>query len=282
MKVLFVAMFSYISDNNSQSRGLQKAGCTVIEYNYRIRAGELGSQEARDREIVEVCNKEKPDLVLFSKCNLVHCSVIEECNRVAKTALWYMDPMSNFNNELIDKVKRCTYTFCALPEPTLAAQSLSKNAYFLHEGFDLDIDMPVDASYKHDVSFIGNLRGERGRYQRKYGFYNYTNSYNKEHSIAVAESRINLNFTEGGTSNRSYKVLASRGFLLTQPWPDMEKDFVDGKDLATFRNENEFEANVRYYLTNEEERKAIANHGYNTVQKFSRYNWAIKLLEKIT
>jgi Glycosyl transferases group 1 len=281
MKVLFVAVFSYTSDNNSQSRGLQAAGCQVIEYNYRIQASQLGSQEARDKDIVAVCYKECPDLVLFSKCNGVHFSVVDECNCIAKTALWYMDPMSNFNQELIDKIRRCTYTFCALPEPLKESQRHSTRAYFLHEGYDSDIDKPVDAAYKYDVSFIGHCRGERGRYQRKYGFHNYTDAYNKEHSMAVAETKINLNFTEGGTSNRTYKVLAARGFLLTQTWPTMDRDFVDGKDLVTFKNEDEFEAKIKYYLNNEEERKAIAEHGYNTVQKFTRYNWAKDLLGKL-
>src|SRR5579872_2111002 len=198
MKVLFVAVFSDTSTNNSQSKGLQKADCEVIEYNYRERAG-----SERDAEIVSICNKENPDFVLFSKCNGVHHSVIDRCNEVTKTVLWYMDPMSNFNEELIEKVKRCTHTFCALTEPYLFAKLHSQNVHFLQEGFDSDVNVPIDVPYKHDVSFIGNLRGQRLHYYRKYGFHNYTNAYGKEHCVAVGESKINLNFTEGGTSDRT-------------------------------------------------------------------------------
>jgi spore maturation protein CgeB len=50
---------------------------------------------------------------------------------------------------------------------------------------------------------------------------------------------------------------------------------------VTFSNEDEFEYKIKYYLNNEEERKAIAENGYKTVQKFSRDNWAVRLLEGI-
>lgn len=280
MKVLFIAVFSDTSTNNAQSRGLQKAGCQVIEYNYRNRAANIGGP-ARDQEIIDTCRLERPDFVLFSKCNGVHHRVIEECNKYSKTVMWYMDPLHNYDNELIEKIKRCTHTFCALTEPYLESHKYSKGVHFLQEGYDSLVNYPVDVPYKYDVSFIGNLRGERGHYQKKYGFHNYTSAYGKEHSIAVAETKINLNFTEGGTSDRTYKVLASKGFLLTQPWERMEKDFLDGRDFITFNNEKEFEYKVKYYLENEHERKTIAENGYNTVQKFSRDNWAVRLLEGI-
>lgn len=279
MKVLFIAVFSDTSTNNAQSRGLKKAGCEVIEYNYRVRASHIGA--ARDQEIIDTCRLERPDFVLFSKCNGVNARVIEECNKLSKTVMWYMDPLANFDNELAEKIKRCTHTFCALTLPYQEAQKYSDKVHFLHEGFDSAVNYPVDVPYKHDVSFIGNLRGERGRYQRKYGFHNYTRAYGKEHSIAVAETKINLNFTEGGTSDRTYKVLASKGFLLTQPWERMEKDFMDGRDLVTFSNEFEFEYKIKYYLNNEEERKAIAENGYRIVQNFNRDNWAVRLLKEI-
>jgi len=188
-----------------------------------------------------------------------------------------MDPLMNFDAEVIEKVNRCNYTFCALYEPYIEAKKHSKSVYFLHEGFDSAVNYPVTIPYKHDLSFIGNPRGERGYYIEKYKIYNYNNDYGAKHNEAVGESKINLNFTDGGTSDRTYKVLASRGFLLTQPWPEM--DFVDGKDLVVFNNENEFVEKVKYYLDKEEEREKIANHGYNTVQKFNRYNWAKNLLK---
>ena len=99
-----------------------------------------------------------------------------------------------------------------------------------------------------------------------------------KHSKAVSETKVNLNFTEGGTSDRTYKVLASRGFLLTQSWPRIEEDFKIGVDLDTFDSVNDFKQKIEYYLTHEDERKEIAAHGYRTVQKFNRTNFAKEII----
>lgn len=278
LRVMFVAVFADGSTNNAQSRGLQRAGCKVIEYDYRKKAEELGAN--RDADLVKTCEQRRPDLVLFSKCSTIHCNVIDECNKITKTALWYMDPMNNFNTELVAKIERCNYTFCALTVPYEESKKYSPSVHFLHEGFDGDSNFPVNVPYKHDVSFIGMLKGERRAWYDKHHFHVYSNVYDKNHSTAVCESKINLNFVhEGeGTSDRTYKVLASKGFLMTQTWKGMEADFVDGRDFVVF-NEQNYEDKVKYYLNHEEERKQIAEQGYQTVQKFSRDAWAINLLK---
>lgn len=59
----------------------------------------------------------------------------------------------------------------------------------------------------------------------------------------------------------------------------MGLDFIDGKDLITFNNSNELKNKIEYYLNNEEERLIIAENGYKSVQKFSRLEWAKKILK---
>ena len=150
---------------------------------------------------------------------------------------------------------------------------------FLQEGFDHIQNYPVNTDYLYEASFIGVLRNKRVDYHREIGFKVISDAYGEKHSEAVSQSKINLNFTEGGTSDRTYKVLASKGFLLTEPWPNMGLDFIDGKDLVTFNNSNELKNKIEYYLNNEEERLIIAENGYKSVQKFSRLEWAKKILK---
>ncbi len=275
-----VAVFNERSTNNSQADGFEKNGADVLCYDYRKRAKDIGARN-RDREIVQICSRERPDLVFFSKCNLVNSRVVKKCNRWSKTVLWYMDPLnSNFDKELVRKIKYASFTCCALQEPFFEARKLvAERAYFVHEGYDHTADYPIDSDYHHDISFIGELRGERQKYYDEIGFELITDAYGIDHSRAVGESRINLNFTDGGTSDRTYKVLASEGFLLTQPWPEMERDFVDGQDLVTFQGIRDLRSKIDYYLSHDDERKAIAEHGYNTVQKFSRIQFARRVLE---
>lgn len=280
MKILFVAVFNKNSTNWAQSQAFQENGHQVVEFNYRDVAARVGNPK-RDDILIETCKKEEPDVLIFSKCNEIDVRVVLECNKITKTILWYMDPLNyNFNQSLLNKIKHCHKTYCALWDPYEAARQYGGDKVkFLQEGFDHIQNYPVETEYVYDTSFIGVLRNKRHDYHRAVGFSVISNAYGEEHSKAVGQSKINLNFTEGGTSDRTYKVLASKGFLLTEPWPNMELDFIDGQDLVTFNNAEELKEKIDYYLNNEEERLRIAGSGHNAVQKFSRLEWAKRILK---
>jgi hypothetical protein len=115
MKIIFVAVFNENSTNNSQLDGLLKNGCDVIPFNYREINNKLKSNFLRDDTLIKLCKDESPDAVIFSKCNEIDIRVIDECNKISKTILWYMDPVnSQFSNELVLKIQKCTFTYCAL------------------------------------------------------------------------------------------------------------------------------------------------------------------------
>lgn len=283
MKILFVGVFSYESTNTSQADGFRKNGCEVIEFNYREIAQKIGNK-GRDQYLAHTCVLEQPDAIIFSKCNEIESWVVWFCNKICKTILWYMDPLNaGFNDSLIEKIKLCTHTFCALGEPHWEATKIAgaEKVSFLHEGYDHLSNYPIDTPYKYDYCFIGNPRGWRQKYVQALNIPIISNAYGKEHSQVVSETKINLNFTEGGTSDRTYKVLASKGFLLTEPWDGMERDFTIGKDLDVFTNVEELKNKIEFYLTNEQLRKEIANNGFNSVQKFDRIRWAKQIMDKI-
>jgi len=282
MKIIFAGVFNKNSTNWSQSDALKKNDVKVIEFNYRDAGKQLGNDE-RDNLLIEICKNEKPDVVLFSKCNEIHYRVVDECNKISKTILWYMDPLNlNFNTSLIEKINRCDLTFCALTTPYLKAKEIGGDkVFFLQEGFDHIHNYPMDVKKIYDVSFIGNLRNKRIDYHRNIPFKVISDAYAEKHSLIVSQTEINLNFTEGGTSDRTYKVLASRGFLLTEPWSEMENDFTIGEDLDIFTSVSELKDKIDYYLNNEIEMDKIRDNGYNKVQKFSRVIWAKKIIEKI-
>jgi spore maturation protein CgeB len=282
MKILFVAVFNYNSTNVSQADGFRKNGCEVIEFNYREIAAKHGDQH-RDEILIRLCWEEKPDVVVFSKCNEISYRVVSECNRVSKTVLWYMDTMNNnFNSSLTEKIKLSDFTFCAIWDSYIAAKKIGGDkVFFLQEGYDQTSNFPIESKYLYDVCFIGALRNRRIEYHNAINFPVIQSAFGKEHSLIVSQTKINLNFTEGGTSDRTYKVLASKGFLLTEPWESMENDFVIGQDLDIFTNIVELKNKIQYYLDHEDERLKIAEHGYITVQKFDRINWAKKIIEKL-
>jgi len=280
MKILFVAVFHPTSTNVSQSDGFKKNGYEVYEYNYRKRAQVLRSNQLRDEELLNIYNEYKPDVVVFSKCNEINPNIIDKIDAVK--VLWYMDPLNEqFTPSFRAKIEKCDITFCSLWEPYLAAKEVGGDkVHFLHEGYDHTSNYPIDIPYEHDVSFIGVLRNKRLQYHNALKFPVINGAFGVEHSEAVCKSKINLNFTEGGTSDRTYKVLASKGFLLTEAWPKMEEDFTNMKDLVTFDGVEDLRKKIDYYLRNESERLTIAEEGYKTVQKFSRINWAKNIIDK--
>jgi len=222
-----------------------------------------------------------PDLVVLSKCNDMGYGVLDYCDaRRIPTCLWYMDPHGNFNAELIAKITRATYVCCSMPSMADCARAHNPHAFYVPEGFDAAVDAPVpEEDVCDNVSFIGQMRGHRYTYRQAYPFKIITGAFGREHARAVCRSRINLNFTHGGASDRVYKVLAAGGFLLTQPWPGMADDFTSEKDFVTFGEPADMRNKIEHYLAHPDEAAAIAAHGRQTVQKFSRQNWAQRILD---
>lgn len=281
MKILFLGVFDKSSTNYSQAEAFERNGCEVIRCHFRTYL--LQSVDFMCKQIVDMLHYHKPDFVFFSKCNEVPKSVVSICNSKCNTILWYMDPMNiQYSTALQEKIQYCKHIFIALEAPYKETLKTRPDTHFLQEGFDPLIDKPVETEYQYDVSFIGNLRNSRINYTRQVPFTVISDAYSSKHALRVSQSKINLNFTEGGTSDRTYKVLAAGGFLLTQPWDNMERDFIIGKDLDIFTSPVELTEKIDYYINNENERLEIAKHGNNTVQKFNRTNWAKKILEVVT
>lgn len=282
MKLMFLGVFNKNSTNYSQALAFEHLGIDVKLVEYRDILKRFGKEDG-EKDIVRYIKQEKPDIVLYSKCNNLSTSVLEQAHDMsAINVLWYMDPIHNYNTELQHKIYTCDHSFFALEEPYNKAKlQLGSRIHFLEEGFDETVDKPTYDEKTIDVSFIGSLYGNRKDYIEELKALHITNAYGKLHAEAVSKSRINLNFTSGGTSDRTYKILASQGFLLTQPWEGMEKNFVNGEHLVTFNNIDQAKQKIKYYLNNPLERERIAMKGYLRVQKFNRINWASSILETV-
>jgi spore maturation protein CgeB len=282
MKVLFSAVFTKASTNYAQADGFERLGHEVIRFPLRDIAPQIGWSATCDK-LLDIVQKEKPDVVLFSKCHEIELRAWDAIkNMGCIVAYWYMDPMSNYSYDIEQRVKHSDVVFCALWDPHQHSLRLNPNSHFLQEGYDHLQNYPIKTDWPiKDVSFIGNLRSQkRHQYQQQIGFPVIQSAYGEEHSHAVCSTKINLNFTEGGCSDRVYKVLASKGFLLTDPWPMMEQDFVPDHDFAIFHDTQELREKIDFYLQNPDERQRIADNGYQTVQKFSRIEWARNIISE--
>lgn len=287
MKILHVAVFTSRSTNVWQADGFEGLGHKVVRYDYRAVAKKHGRSK-RDDHLIALCRREKPDIILFSKCNKMDVRVVKECNKIGTTVLWMMDGTFHLDTELIDKMKCSSYVFCADRDFTLEAKKYCQNSY-RHPcagGFDSRVHCPIDVPKVRDVVFIGDVHSYllpyRAMFKKQVNFSTVSGVYNKAHSKVVSETKINLCFTAGGgVSNRLYKLLAAGGFVLTMPWDTMKEDFSPGKDFVVFTTPSELKEKIKYYLENEDEREEIALHGHKTVQKYDYINYAKFILAKV-
>tara|TARA_R110000824_G_scaffold76640_1_gene194061 strand:- start:2508 stop:4211 length:1704 start_codon:yes stop_codon:yes gene_type:complete len=284
MKILFVAVFDEegVSSNTSQAIGLEKLGHQVHRYNYRVRGNEIGTLH-RDTEIVAVCKRESPDLVVFAKCNTVDTRVLIECKKLCTVCYWFPDPLVTYSEpEYYEKTKYADYFCCDKQNVLEKARKFNDNCHLIFDGYDSDLEYPKNLDQDIDVSFIGNYYGDR---KEKIDHLSHdvevvSDAYGSRHSEVVSRSTINLNFcTALGASDRIYKILGARGFLLSDDWIDREKYFEDGKHLVIYKDLDDLNEKIDYYLNNKEERDRIREAGYQEIQKHTRLAWGGKVVE---
>jgi hypothetical protein len=82
------------------------------------------------------------------------------------------------------------------------------------------------------------------------------------------------------TSDRLFRAIGSGIMVLAQHYYGIEKEFMVGKHLETFRSIAEMKEKIRFYLENPDKRKEIAMHGYEHVQaNFTYHNMVENIFE---
>lgn len=91
--------------------------------------------------------------------------------------------------------------------------------------------------------------------------------------IAINISHFDL---ERYTSDRMFRLMGSGAFCLTKWYPGIEKDFKDGEHLRVWKDLNELQTLINYYLEHEDERKLIAKQGCEYVRNNFTWEHVIK------
>lgn len=129
----------------------------------------------------------------------------------------------------------------------------------------------LSLSYKTDLELYTNSETKQLPFVQNKGKLDYW----EEMPIVFHNSRINLNVTIpnilDGIPLRVFDILGCRGFCLTTYRKDLLRHFENGKDLVIFEGKEDLLQKVQYFLEHEEERKRIAEHGYQKVKKHHTY-----------
>jgi len=177
----------------------------------------------------------------------------------------------------------------------------------------------INVNYKYDVSFVGGVNpyrkwffkelGRRGIRVHCFGdrWENGRVSY-KEMESVFSETKINLNVSnsvqydirylisnprniintlksaknKSQTKARIFEIPVHGGFELTEYVPSLEDYFIIGKELACYRDIDEAELLIKYYLSNEDERELIKVAGVKRARENHTFNnRIIEFMEKI-
>lgn len=106
-----------------------------------------------------------------------------------------------------------------------------------------------------------------------------------EMPLIFHESRINLNMTirpiQTGLSLRVFDILGCGGFLLTNYQEELPEYYEIGKDVEVFSSGEELVEKADYYLSHEEQRKKIAENGYEKTRAFHTYETRVAQMIRI-
>ncbi len=182
------------------------------------------------------------------------------------------------------------------PEKIYLANAAWVRHYHLH-GMTLEA-MRQPEFYRYDVSFVGNLDGQRYRehreragffaeLERRLGEVGISCLFRNAHGLTPGEqidiiqrSRINLNVHAAadhggerswGLPERCYGVPACGGFLLSDPRHHACDDFDLATEWAEFRDLDDCVARIRHYLAHPFEARAVAEAAHRRVMRDHTY-----------
>ena len=89
------------------------------------------------------------------------------------------------------------------------------------------------------------------------------------------KAKININISlrsiHTGIPLRCFEILGSGGFLLSNYQADFTDCYVDGEDYVSFGSKEDMLDKIEYYLTNEKERREIAENGLRKTMENHTY-----------
>ena len=95
-------------------------------------------------------------------------------------------------------------------------------------------------------------------------------------------AKINVNITlrsiHTGIPLRAFDILGAGGFLLTNYQQDFEDCYVEGEDYVAYDSIDNMLEKIEYYLSHDNERRDIAQHGFETTVAKHTYEQRIKTM----
>lgn len=300
MKLLHIAL------NNARQTALCNALASLGEYEeidwiaVRQKEGAAGLQQ----HILHTCNWFHPDVV-FMQLQSAGVVELDTLRNIPGFKInWTGDVRQPLPQWYIDTGREVDLSLFTNTWDVEAMRSLGLNADYLQIGFDPEIyckGEPVDKTI--DIVFMANHYGLNAypnsqlrydvahalhkRYGKRFALYggswDLPASYVQHGTKAACEvyqrAKIAINLSHFDlsrySSDRIHSIMASGCFCLTKYYPDMEQEFMAGKNIGVWHSIGELVEDIDFYLDNDSLRETIARRGYDLVH--SRDTWAHRI-----
>ena len=271
LRVFHIGTFlqGHVSDH-LRSKGLRKAGCKVIDYDFRSRAKKLGG-EAMGIEVLNKIGSWKPHIVLINKGERLSPEIVRSIKQSTPqmfVALFFGDQRGMAMRDIARLGAACDMLLLSNADPVQfeCYRRLGvPRVMAWHTASDPDIYRPVkpDPAFECDVAFMGgnythfpdsakrakliHLVAQSDLKLRVYGgswggaVPCFGKVYEKDFAIAVASAKVVLginayNDIHQYTSNRTWNVLScGTAVYATYSFAGMGDLFKSGEHLVSFR-----------------------------------------------
>ena len=241
-----------------------------------------------DTFIPTLCEREKPDIVIFSLLGKSHLNPTDKSYEYfrelgCKIIFMWPDMRPDWGISEVSELESKGYAdlhVCWGSEKIIPT-SYGEKMLWLWAPQDKNLYKPTE-DQDIPVSFIGSTRHqERQVYlnqlvssgtqilikggQREQGL---TPS---EYSSYIRRSKISINFPGSDVGDqckgRVWEILASRSMMLERKNDSTSKMLTPGEDYVEYENVEDLKNKINYYLNNPEERDKIASRGHETYKE---------------
>jgi spore maturation protein CgeB len=249
------------------------------------------------KEILQVCHRERPDVMLTIKGMTLSSDLIAQIRAMGITTVnWFQDSILNpvYAPWVYQHVSDYDHFFHF---DSLAVQMLKErghtNVHTLSVGIDASfLKAQPDTEAKApecDICFVGAWYPERepillalkDRGLKVFGWPGWQKTPLKDvyggvltpgqfaalYRTAKICLNINLQPPVHGVNLKTFEIPAAGGFQITDYRKDLDSLFEEGKEIVTFKDIEDLQAKITYYLEHEDERRSVIAAGHNRVRR---------------
>ena len=299
-KILMVGVLDVPSSTNVfMAKGFRSLGYEIVPYNYRTKAGELGTIGMWE-DFKTYFRHVNYDLIIFCKTNTMHPELLDYAKQAGPTWYWFMDPIGTAQAVMAQEyAKHATYASATSSEVVKTFKESNNDSYHIIEGYDPDMYYYEDLEKIYDVTFIGNVTDKRrqdlGAISEKisdtiihvFGSgwqYKSCSVFNQEERKVINQSKFILNLSHDGVtfSDRVIKSLACGASVLSQYCKDLD-DMLPGA-TGMFNTAEEAAQEINWKLTETQEAFALEIQKEMAARIKNNYSWKAvcqQILEKV-